>query len=78
MDKEKRTRNELAKMVTDELRKHPKCANVTRADIVPTQRQAPYQPNWNAVWVRNGKPSEQCDEAMQTFVTDLQNKYDLT
>jgi len=78
MGKEKRTRTALAKMVMYEVSKHPECANVRQVDVVPTGREEPYQPNWNVVWGRNGRPSEQCDEAMKTFVTDLQNKYDLT
>lgn len=77
MKKQSKTNTELARMVVAEARKHPECAHIRTVDIVPTGREASYQPNWVVAWGRSGSPSERCEVVVGGFVTTLQNKFDL-
>lgn len=59
----------------DRLRKNPDWRTIKSVVVTPLQRNAPYQPNWDAAFIVDGAALRPGDA--QHLITALQNQYDL-
>ena len=75
MGKERKTNTELESMIMDRVRKNADWWHVKSAIVMPLQRSASYQPNWDAAFVGDGATLRPAD--IHYLVSTFQNQYDL-
>ena len=57
IEKQKKTADELKKIIMQEIRKHPICSSVQDVEIMPAPEQPLPHPNWRVMWTLGGEPS---------------------
>lgn len=77
MTKIKKTREELQRMVMDSVRTHPTLSTIRSVAIIDKSRAQPYQPNWDAAFVRDSPSAADPEGIGARIVTELQNQFDL-
>jgi hypothetical protein len=74
-EKQKKTADELKKLIMQEIRKHPICTSVQDVEIVPAPEQPPPQPNWRVMWTLGGEPS--APPRARDIERDIQSQFTL-
>jgi hypothetical protein len=77
MNKEKKAKEELAKMVMEEIGKHPDCADIKSVSIIEVSRGQSYQPNWDVAFVGSGAGLVDPKGTCALLVSRLRNSFDL-
>jgi hypothetical protein len=73
--KPKKSTTELSALITDEIRKHPECDNITGVGFTRPLQRTPHEPNWAPAWTANSP--KLAPLIAYEVAWKLQNQFDL-
>jgi hypothetical protein len=75
VEKQKKTADELKKIIMQQIRNHPICSSVQDVEIVPAPEQPSPHPNWRVMWTLDGEPT--APVSAQEIERDVQSQFTL-
>jgi hypothetical protein len=75
-EKQRKTADELKRIIMQEIRKNPNCSSVQAVEIIPAPEQSAPHSNWRvSIWTLEGEPS--APPSADDIERDIQSKFAL-